>query len=64
VTEPDFHDYLGDGLYVRWEGYQVKLYSSDGERVLNEVYLDEGVLRNFEEWLARVRAAIAEKRTT
>jgi len=43
--------YLGDGLYVLDEGYQLKLFSSNGVSVLQAVYLDESVLASFESYL-------------
>lgn len=48
--------YLGDGLYASFDGYQVRLWCErDSGR--HEVYLDPGVLREFERWVAQLRAA-------
>ena len=44
-------DYLGDGLYVEFDGWQFRLYASDGVRVTNEVFLDELVVRSFFEFV-------------
>ncbi len=43
--------YLGDGLYVGFDGYQVKLYSHNGVHPTNSVYLEPEVLRAFVKWL-------------
>lgn len=51
----DYKDYLGDGLYVRHDGYQVWLYASDGLRTTNEVALEPEVLLAFDRWRERVR---------
>jgi hypothetical protein len=46
-------DYLGDGLYVEFDGWQYKLYASNGVRITNEVYLDESVLAAFFDFVKR-----------
>lgn len=51
----EYKDYLGDGLYVGVAGHQIVLYSFNGVDVLDAVYLDPEVLRNFEHWMMRVR---------
>jgi hypothetical protein len=43
--------YLGDGLYVDHDGYQVRLYASDGISVTNEVFLDPRTLESFLIWV-------------
>lgn len=40
TAEPE---YLGDGAYVRFDGYQLWVYTSDGQRVQSEVALDRSV---------------------
>ena len=52
--KPGAH-YLGDGLYVRDEGFQVCLFATDGLDILDEVYLDASVLQGFMKWLSRAR---------
>ena len=39
--------YLGDGLYVSFDGFQFKLRAPHGMGPDMEVYLEEPVLRNF-----------------
>ncbi len=48
--------YLGDGLYASFDGYQIRLYSSNGIRATNEVYLEPEVLARFEAYVADLRA--------
>lgn len=40
VVEPA---YLGDGCYVRFDGYQLWLFTSDGQHITNEIALERGV---------------------
>jgi len=49
--DAEMKDYLGDGLYVEFDGWQFRLYASDGVRVTNEVFLDELVVRSFFEFV-------------
>ena len=51
------NDYLGDGLYVSYDGYHYRLYASDGISTSNEVFLDAGVLNNFIRFLEHVKAS-------
>jgi hypothetical protein len=37
--------YLGDGLYVKWEGPDLVLYTSNGIEVTNTVVLEPSVLK-------------------
>lgn len=46
--------YLGDGLYVDYDGYQVRLYASDGRRTTNQVFLEPGVLLSFVRYLKSI----------
>ena len=39
--------YLGDGLYMDFDGVQVRLYTFDGIEFSNEVFLDTQVLHSF-----------------
>ena len=35
--------YLGDGVYLDHDGYQIILTSEDGEKVLDKIYLEREV---------------------
>lgn len=48
-------EYLGDGLYVDHDGYQVRLYAdSDGRR--HEVFMEPDVIERFMDYLAQLAA--------
>jgi hypothetical protein len=56
VIEPGQETYLGDGLYASHDGYQVKLRAGTGDLSGDMVvYLEPGVIKAFERWLARLR---------
>lgn len=43
--------YLGDGAYAKWEGNQLLIYTSDGIRITNRVYLEpDGMLTLIHFW--------------
>lgn len=53
----NFEEYLGDGAYVFATDWgDVVLYMSNGREETNRVVLDTYTLKQFEEWLERVRA--------
>lgn len=50
-------EFLGDGLFVSYDGYQYRLYASNGISVTNEVFLEPSVLQNFLHYISRIRGA-------
>jgi len=42
--------YLGDGLYVAYDGWQVELFCHNGIERTNAVYLEPDVLARFLEY--------------
>jgi hypothetical protein len=48
-------EYLGDGLYVEFDGFQFRLYASNGIHVTNEVYLEPSVLAAFLNFINRCK---------
>ena len=52
-------EYLGDGLYVRFDGYHIVLRAprDGGDHVVG---LEPAVVTAFDEWRERLYAAIAE----
>jgi len=54
--ENDFETYLGDGLYVRHDGWQVIL-TAPRDGGAHFVCLEPEVLAAFERWLKQVREA-------
>ncbi len=45
--------YLGDGLYAEDQGYQIRLYASNGLEATDEVFLDREMLEKLNKWAAR-----------
>lgn len=50
----DTKDYLGDGLYVSYDGYQIRLFASNGLHDYAEVFLDYQTLSAFLRYVDRV----------
>ena len=61
VMTTEQETYLGDGLYVSHDGYQVKL-RAPREFGDHEVYLEPPVLAAFVEWLRTTGSTLMEKR--
>jgi len=53
-------DYLGDGLYVVFDGYQYELRANDMEYPTDKVFLEPNVLKNFMGFVERIKAEIKE----
>jgi hypothetical protein len=51
-------EYLGDGLYVSFDGFQFRLYTSNGIQMISEVFLEPEVLKNFEDYVQRIRESM------
>jgi len=43
----NYREYLGDGLYADFDGYQIILAANNGIRDTNVVYLEPSVLKKF-----------------
>lgn len=50
--------YLGDGVYAEYDGYQIKLYTDDGFRPTNTIYLEPQVLDRFEKWVDQLKESL------
>lgn len=48
-------EYLGDGLYVNFDGYQIALSAENGITATDTVYLEPQVLQSFLEYIARLK---------
>ena len=55
-------EYLGDGLFVDFDGYQIVLTAEDGVRATNTVYLEPPVLEAFTNYVARLKATLGKRR--
>lgn len=47
-------EYLGDGLYASYDGYQIRLYTQEG----NQVFLEPEVYASFVRFAAKFFAPI------
>jgi hypothetical protein len=47
--------YLGDGVYVNFDGYQIELTTEDGLSTLNRIYLEPEVLAAFMYYIKSLR---------
>jgi len=56
-TQDEPVEYLGDGAYVKFTGYNFVLYTSDGISITNEIHLEKHeikVLNHFIELMEEV----------
>lgn len=51
-------EYIGDAVYVEFDGYHVWLTTGDGNN--QRIALEQPVVRKFEDYLKRLRAGIKE----
>ena len=48
-------EYLGDGLFAKFDGFQFEVYASNGMCKTNVVYMEPSVVTAFFDYVARVR---------
>jgi hypothetical protein len=48
-------EYLGDGLYADYDGWQIRLFATNGVTTTNEVYLEPSVLQAFLSFVKTIR---------
>lgn len=51
----DSATYLGDGLFARYDGFQIELYASNGIEKTNQVFLNDQVLERFERYVETLK---------
>lgn len=47
--------YLGDGVYGSSDGYTIRLYTNNGVRITNVIYLEPEVMAIMIGWLKRLK---------
>lgn len=47
-------DYLGDAVYAEWDGYQIKLFTSNGITAIDTIYLDPKVQVNLVRFIEEI----------
>lgn len=48
-------DYLGDGVYAKFDGYALVLTTEDGVSVHNEIVLEPSVIAAMTRYIDRIR---------
>lgn len=51
---PVIQTYIGDGLYAEFDGFQIRLFASNGEATTNEVFLDSNVWTSLLDFVKRL----------
>ncbi len=47
--------YIGDAVYVDYDGYHIVLTTSDGLRNTNTIYLEPGVWNQLSDWTKELK---------
>ena len=55
------NEYLGDGLYARYDGYQICLMANSPTEPTDMVYLDPSVYANLQKFINRIAAQHEQK---
>lgn len=56
-----YKDYLGDGVYAHFDGYQIVLTVEDGIKIHHEICLEPAVIKAFKNYLEYLKTAIEEE---
>lgn len=48
--------YIGDGVYVKVDGFGIEMYTSDGIDKTNIIYLEPQVALNFIAWFNKMKS--------
>lgn len=51
----EMKEYLGDGLYADFDGFQITLSAENGITATDTVYLEPHVLQNFLEYVEKLK---------
>lgn len=58
MAKSKYADYLGDGVYVDWDGYHIILKANDFDNPTDTIYLDNYVLSAFSKYQERLNKII------
>jgi hypothetical protein len=56
-----FHEYLGDAVYVSFDGYQLWLCTSNGLTITNKIALEPAVYENLLNFVKFLKGAKIEQ---
>jgi hypothetical protein len=60
--KPGDKDYIGDGVYVVWDGFTIILTTENGIETTNEIFIEPAVWEALKDYVARLgTAASAEQ---
>jgi hypothetical protein len=54
--------YLGDGVYVEFDGYHIVLTTGSGVTATNKIYMETEVFQKLVEYEKMLKKAIAEQK--
>jgi hypothetical protein len=57
MAMPKLEEYLGDGLYAEYDGYQVALKANSREHPSDTVYLEPYTLERFVKFVEKINKA-------
>ena len=46
--------YIGDGVYAKWNGFSIEIYTYDGVCLGESIYLEPSVLKSLNEFYQRM----------
>lgn len=55
------YQYLGDGVYVMWDGYHVVIMANSHIQPTDVIYFDPYVLKSFMKYVERLERQLQEK---
>lgn len=58
---PEYKEYLGDGVYADFDGYNLRLTTEDGEKISNIIYLEPDVYSSLEDYVKRLKDKLSTK---
>lgn len=64
INELLIRDYLGDGVYVQFDGYHIVLYLDNGYGPHSQISLEPEVLDAFDRYKVRLKSIIEERNKT
>jgi hypothetical protein len=54
-------EYLGDGLYAEFDGWQIRLYAHNGIHATHQVFLEPETLAAFLRYIEKLKGATLAK---
>lgn len=61
MKQNEYTEYIADGVYAEWEGFQVRLFATDGIKQTNEIFLEPHALAAVVNFVQRMQMKQKEK---